>query len=213
MVDPTLARFATESCPVSTSTATILVVDDQEDNRDLLARRLSRRGFRVKSASSGEEALAYIDSESIDLVVLDVMMPGISGLDVLDRLRANPKTEELPVLMATARSSSEDIVDALQRGANDYITKPIDFPVLLARLATLLRSRANASKAHGLPGLPPPFDPKKPGVALASFWGRRRCGSRAAPWPSGRGPPSASEGFAQGLPASSERSAAAALKS
>lgn len=132
---------------VSTPTsATLLVVDDHADNRDLLRRRLSRQGFTVLEASSGEEALDRIRAGGVDVVILDVMMPGLSGLEVLDRLRSDPRTAELPVLMATARSASEDIVDALGRGANDYVTKPIDFPVLLARLTTLLRGRSGASK-------------------------------------------------------------------
>ncbi|MFU8877355.1 MAG: response regulator, partial [Wenzhouxiangellaceae bacterium] len=118
--------------------AVILVVDDNEMNRDLLSRRLTKKGFEVGLAESGEAALAWLEANACDLVLLDIMMPGMSGLDVLDRLRETRNVSELPVIMATAKGEQSDIVDALRRGANDYVTKPLEFPVVLARVQTQL---------------------------------------------------------------------------
>ena len=120
---------------------TLLVVDDVEENRDLLARRLKREGYDVAIAESGSAALATLATKRIDLVLLDVMMPGISGIDVLKAIRADPRISTIPVIMATARSDSADVVEALDLGANDYVTKPIDFPVLNARVMSALRNR------------------------------------------------------------------------
>ncbi|MBL8115438.1 MAG: response regulator, partial [Acidobacteria bacterium] len=116
----------------------LLVVDDNELNRDMLSRRLQQRGYAVKTAEDGEKALARIEEEKFDTVLLDVMMPGISGLEVLEILRKTYTVAALPVIMATARDDSQDIVEALKLGANDYVTKPLDFPVVLARLETQL---------------------------------------------------------------------------
>jgi adenylate cyclase len=116
----------------------LLVVDDNEMNRDMLARRLARRGYTVAVAADGHQALALLDTQQFDLVLLDIMMPGISGLEVLKTLRQRYSVADLPVIMATAKDQSEDIVAALQLGANDYITKPLDFPVVLARTQTQL---------------------------------------------------------------------------
>src|SRR5690606_30699455 len=107
----------------------LLVVDDNEDNRDLLGRMLARHGHLVTLAEDGPRALAHLEAEAFDLVLLDVMMPGMSGLEVLTRLRASHPKAELPVLMTTALTDSADVVAALRAGANDYITKPIDFAV------------------------------------------------------------------------------------
>lgn len=118
--------------------ATLLVVDDNEMNRDLLSRRLTRQGYTVFTAESGAEALRLIDAQPFDLALFDIMMPEVSGLEALARLRAQHTLAELPVIMVTAKAESEDVVEALKLGANDYITKPIDFPVLLARVRTHL---------------------------------------------------------------------------
>jgi len=123
----------------------ILVVDDDEANRDLLGRRLERKGFRVTVAEGGRQALGLLAGGAADLVVLDVMMPGMSGLQVLKVIRETPELAELPVILATARFESQDVVDGLDSGADDYITKPIDFPVLLARIEVLLRARKSPS--------------------------------------------------------------------
>ncbi len=117
----------------------LLVVDDSQRNIDLMVRRLERAGYVVEAALSGEAALSRIAARGIDLVLLDVMMPGLSGIDVVRRLRLHHRLHELPVIMVTALDEGEAAVEALSRGANDYVTKPVDFPVLLARVATQLK--------------------------------------------------------------------------
>lgn len=114
--------------------ARLLVVDDEEPNRDMLSRRLQRAGYAVNVAANGPEALQAIQSAEYDLILLDQMMPGMTGLDLLRLLRATNDTAELPVIMVTALSDSQQVVASLDAGANDYITKPVDFPVALARI-------------------------------------------------------------------------------
>ena len=130
---------------------TLLVVDDNELNRDLLSRRLERKGFRVLTAMDGLQALDTIASTPVDLVLLDVMMPGITGLDVLRAVREKRSPIDLPVIMVTAKDESTDIVEALELGANDYVTKPIDFAVVLARVQTQLRMKSGAARAAPSP--------------------------------------------------------------
>jgi len=117
----------------------LLVVDDNEMNRDLLARRLRREGYLVDIAEEGYQALDMIRAGRFDLILLDVMMPGLSGLEMLAMIRKTHSLADLPVIMTTAKDQSNDIVEGLQRGANDYVTKPIDMPVLLARIQTHLK--------------------------------------------------------------------------
>ncbi len=119
--------------------AHLLVVDDVEMNRDMLSRRLRNRGYLVSVAENGMVALERIAAGGIDCVLLDVMMPGLTGLDVLREVRKTLSRGEFPIIMATAKDQSEDIVEALRLGANDYVTKPLDFPVVLARLETQLQ--------------------------------------------------------------------------
>src|SRR5579872_3119891 len=107
----------------------VLIVDDNEMNRDMLARRLERKGYHVSMAASAHELMERVKKDGIDLVLLDIEMPEISGLDALQRLRGLYSPIELPVIMVTARNQSEDVVKALSMGANDYLTKPIDFAV------------------------------------------------------------------------------------
>ena len=118
--------------------ASILVVDDNELNRDALSRRLRHHGYTVSLAVDGPDALAQTAAASFDLVLLDVEMPGMSGLEVLAALRAKRSRTELPVIMVTARSQGSDVVEAFRLGANDYVTKPIDFGVAAARIETHL---------------------------------------------------------------------------
>lgn len=120
------------------SEASVLVVDDNEDNRDMLSRRLKKQGYAVSVAEDGQRALNMIAAEKFDLILLDIMMPGISGLEVLKKLRETFTVADLPIIMATAKDQSEDVVAALKMGANDYVTKPLDFPVVLARVQTQL---------------------------------------------------------------------------
>ncbi len=116
----------------------LLVVDDNEMNRDMLSRRLARQGYDVATAEDGEAALRAIEAEPFDLILLDVMMPGISGLEVLERLRKRYTLAALPVVMVTAMIESADMVRAFELGANDYVTKPLDMKVVLARTRTQL---------------------------------------------------------------------------
>ena len=127
--------------PIEPGSVSLLVVDDNELNRDMLSRRLGSRGFKVAVAEDGERALAMVELQHFDLVLLDVMMPGLSGIDVLKRLRERWPESDLPVVMATARDGTEDVVEALRLGANDYVTKPLDFAVVLARVETQLSLR------------------------------------------------------------------------
>lgn len=125
------------------SASRLLIVDDVLENRDLLGRRFSRRGFEIVEADCGKRALELVEIEPFDIVLLDMMMPEMDGFEVLERIRLQFSASELPVLMVTAKTQSEDIVGALQRGANDYITKPVDFAVALARVnAQIERKRA-----------------------------------------------------------------------
>ena len=129
----------------------LLVVDDNEMNRDLLSRRLRKKGHQVQVAEGGAEALEMIQSESFDLVLLDIMMPVMDGFEVLEKIREKHGPSELPVIMATAKTESEDIVAALKIGANDYVVKPFDFPVVLARVHTqvaLKKGRDALAQAH-----------------------------------------------------------------
>src|SRR4029077_10584960 len=124
----------------------ILGVDDNEMNRDMLARRLERKGYEIRVADGAHCLLERIREETVDLVLLDVEMPGISGLDALQTVRGRYSPVQLPIIMVTAKDQSEDIVRALDLGANDYLTKPIDFPVALARIRTQVALK-NAEEA------------------------------------------------------------------
>jgi sigma-B regulation protein RsbU (phosphoserine phosphatase) len=116
----------------------ILVVDDNEANRETLSRRLQRHGYLVTTANDGAQALKMLDERSFDLVLLDWMMPVMNGLDALREIRRTRSPTQLPVIMATAKGESADVVQALGLGANDYVTKPLDFAVVLARVQTQL---------------------------------------------------------------------------
>ena len=131
----------------------VLVVDDVEANRDVLARRLSRRGYVSVMAEDGQAALDRVANDlPFDLILLDVMMPGMSGLEVLERVRQTHTPVQLPVIMATAKDQSEDVVKALNLGANDYVTKPLDFAVLMARVQTQLLVKRSVQQVLDLEG-------------------------------------------------------------
>jgi len=117
----------------------ILVVDDNEMNRDMLSRRLKRKGYRTSVAEDGYQALDKIQEFQFDLVLVDIMMPGINGFEVLQIIRQKHSLAKLPVILATARDEIDDMVNGFKLGANDYITKPITFAVLLARIQTHLQ--------------------------------------------------------------------------
>jgi signal transduction histidine kinase len=126
----------------------ILIVDDVADNRAILARRFQRRGFEVVEADSGARALALVADETFDAVLLDVVMPDMNGLEVLRQIREQRTELELPVIMVTGRAESKDMVDALTAGANDYITKPVDFAVALLRVSTQVGRRQAVEQAR-----------------------------------------------------------------
>lgn len=135
----------------------ILVVEDEDDIRELLRYNLAREGYRVAAAASGEEALKAARESLPDLVLLDLMLPGLDGLEVCRALKQNPQTRKLPIVMLTAKGEEADIVAGLELGADDYVTKPFSLRVLLARLrAVLRRSRAappletEAVAVHGM---------------------------------------------------------------
>ena len=117
----------------------ILVVDDEEDILELVTFNLTREGYRAKGATTGEAALRMIQSEPFDLIVLDLMLPGIDGLEVAKSIKSNPKTGHLPIIMLTAKGEEADIVTGLELGADDYITKPFSPRVLIARVRAVIR--------------------------------------------------------------------------
>ena len=121
-----------------TGPVTVLAVDDQPANLRLLDAVLTPRGHRVLTASSGTDGLALLETEDVDLVLLDIVMPGMDGHEVCRRIRSTPATEFLPVVMITA-SGSEQRLAALESGADDFVTKPFDKSELLARVASLAR--------------------------------------------------------------------------
>ena len=119
----------------------ILVVDDEEDLVELLTYNLGKEGFRIDSAMSGEKGLELARANKPDLVILDLMLPGMDGLDVCRTLKRDPSTEAIGVLMLSARGEEADIVTGLELGADDYITKPFSPRVLIARVRAVLRRR------------------------------------------------------------------------
>jgi len=118
---------------------TVLVVDDEKDIRELVGFHLTQDGYAVREAESGEDALASVAGERPALVVLDVMLPGADGLEVCRRLRADPATATIPVIMLTARATEIDRVLGLEIGADDYIVKPFSPRELVARVHAVLR--------------------------------------------------------------------------
>ena len=134
---------------MTTAAGTILVVDDEPNNVDMLRRRLERADYVVDTADSGRTALELISSKSYDTVLLDMMMPGMDGIDVLQHLQSEHGTGAPPVIMVTARSDSDAITTSLKNGADDFVSKPVDIRVLLSRLESLInRTRLQRSLAR-----------------------------------------------------------------
>ncbi len=140
------AHLSEDASPEVQAKPRVLIVDDVADNREILSRRLVRRNFEVVEAVGGEDALAKVAGGSFDIILLDIMMPDLSGNEVLQRIRANPEHADLPVIMVTAKSQSDDVVSSLALGANDYITKPVDFDVALARINAQLERKRRAEE-------------------------------------------------------------------
>mgnify|MGYP001028643105 CR=1 FL=1 len=119
----------------------LLIVEDEEDIQELLAYHLQREGYTVRIANTGEEGLRQVRRQPTDLVLLDLMLPGIDGLEICRTLRADPATRALPIIMVTARGEESDIVTGLELGADDYVTKPFNHKALIARVRAVLRRR------------------------------------------------------------------------
>ncbi len=124
----------------------ILVVDDEEDILELVRFNLEKEGYQVTGAQTGEEALRKARSDSFDLIVLDLMLPGIDGLEVARKLKSSEKTQHIPIVMLTAKGEEADIVTGLELGADDYITKPFSPRVLIARVRTALRRKVRKAE-------------------------------------------------------------------
>jgi len=126
--------------------ATILIVDDEEDIRELVELNLTQEGYGVLSCETGEQALELAGSKLPDLIILDLMLPGIDGLEVCKKLKSNIKTEDIPIVMLTAKGEEVDIVTGLELGADDYVTKPFRGKVLVARVRRILRRTTQRSQ-------------------------------------------------------------------
>lgn len=131
------------------SPARILVVEDERDIAALVAYHLTKEGYRVRTAEGGQEALAAVSSEKPDLMVLDLMLPGFSGYEVLHDLRRRPGTADVPVVVLTARRDEADRVKGLELGADDYVTKPFSPRELVLRVAAVLRRAQSPAVAGG----------------------------------------------------------------
>lgn len=131
------------------SKATILVVEDEEDILELVKYNLVREGYQVEGATTGEEGLALARKRKPDLVLLDLMLPGLDGLEVCKSLKKDAGTEGIPVIMLTAKGEEADVVTGLELGAEDYITKPFSPRVLAARVKTVLRRRTRLEVGEG----------------------------------------------------------------
>lgn len=118
---------------------TILVVDDEEDIRELVKYNLDKEGYQVLTAETGETALQVMEEKKPDMVILDLMLPGVDGLEVCKRIRKKSQSEQVPIIMLTAKGEESDVVTGLELGADDYITKPFSPKVMVARVRTIFR--------------------------------------------------------------------------
>ncbi len=130
---------------------TILIVDDEQDILELLNFNLKKEGYKTLTAASGEEVLRSVSSKPPDLIVLDLMLPGVDGRDVCRRLKQDERTRQIPVLMVTAKTEDSDIIAGLELGADDYITKPFSPKVLVARVRAVLRRSHRLSESATSP--------------------------------------------------------------
>lgn len=123
----------------------VVVIEDEDDILELISYNLRHAGYVVSGASSGEEGLALVESNRPKLVLLDLMLPGVSGLEVCRRLKQNPDLQAIPVLMVSAKGDESDIVTGLEMGADDYVTKPFSPKILLARVRAILRRATDST--------------------------------------------------------------------
>lgn len=140
---------ATTDAPADDPSARVLVVEDERDIAALVAYQLTREGFRVETAHSGDDALEAVHREIPDLVVLDRMLPGVSGDEVLRDLRSESATRSIPVLMLTAKREKEERIEGLEMGADDYLTKPFSPRELVLRVQAILRRSREPSVRAG----------------------------------------------------------------
>ncbi|MRR18258.1 MAG: response regulator [Deltaproteobacteria bacterium] len=126
--------------------AKILIVDDEPDIVELISYNLEREGFVTAKAHDGGEALGKVRFEKPDLLILDLMLPGVGGLDICKKIRANPETADLPIIMLTAKADEIDKIIGLEIGADDYMTKPFSVKELIARVRTVLRRSQEGKK-------------------------------------------------------------------
>jgi len=117
----------------------ICIIEDEEDIRNILTLQLNREGYETMSAETGEEGIRIVREQKPQLILLDLMLPGVDGLDVCRTLRADKETKEIPIIMITARGEESDIITGLEMGADDYVTKPFSPRILLSRMKTVLR--------------------------------------------------------------------------
>jgi len=132
-----------------TEKKSVLVVEDEEDILALLHFNLVKAGYQVECAADGEEGLKKIREQQPDLLLLDLMLPGIGGLDICRQLRSAEATAKLPIIMLTARGEEADVVQGLELGADDYMTKPFSIKILLARIQTVLRRHSEEETFDG----------------------------------------------------------------
>jgi two-component system, cell cycle response regulator DivK len=118
--------------------AKILLVEDNEMNRDMLSRRLLKKGFELVMAMDGEQAIEMAQSEAPDLILMDISLPGLDGWEATRRLKAMPETQAIPIIALTAHAMAGDREKCLEAGCNDYDTKPVEFPRLLDKIQGLL---------------------------------------------------------------------------
>ena len=128
----------------------VLIVEDEPAQREVLAYNFEAQGFRVSQSDNGEEALLLVAEETPDLIVLDWMLPNVSGIEVCRRLKSRPETKGVPIIMLSARSEEVDLVRGLETGADDYIVKPYSVAELMARVRTQLRRTRPASQGEVL---------------------------------------------------------------
>ncbi len=121
----------------------VLVVDDEEDLLELVRYNLSKEGFQVQCVASGEEAIQVARSQLPDVILLDLMLPTVDGLGVCKILKGSPQTQQIPIVMLTAKTAEADVVSGLELGADDYVTKPFSPRVLLARIRAVLRRKSH----------------------------------------------------------------------
>jgi two-component system, OmpR family, alkaline phosphatase synthesis response regulator PhoP len=124
---------------------TILIIEDEQDIVELLTYNLEQEGYTIFFSTSGEEALAVVQQKNPDLILLDLMLPGVDGLDVCRHLKRNETTRNIPIIMLTAKSEDSDVITGLEMGADDYIPKPFSPKVLIARIRSVLRRNVPAA--------------------------------------------------------------------